>query len=396
MKKPPISLGCLLLSLVALTGNALAQSTTSSEYVNGALVYSVSPAQKTKDVSVIMVPGHNLSSYIYVMTPDGRDGWAPMFAEEGYEVHVINDPTFDFSRSEVVPKEGQPPQDPNAFKPWDRDIWPRWGFGPREGTPYDDARFPTDDFDVFEQNYPWVGTTKRDFQASIVALLEKAGPSILIAHSAGGPQAVNAAMARPDLVSALVLVEPTGPPTASNFPTLEGKAMLGVYGDYVDSRNQGSRKTATTAAAALFTQNGGHGEIIDLVQGYGIRGNSHLMMQGNNNNLIADMMIDWLVLHAETEPTGKPGKPAPAGGGSARGGGRMSGIFTQLDSDQNGTLNSTEFAESPRYANADRRTIREAFDGMDANEDGAISAEEFSGSAGRSGGKGGGKGKRMR
>lgn len=390
MKKPILTLSCSVAALLASSGDVHAQQTT-SKYVEDALVYTVSPTGTPKKISVIMVPGHNLSSYIYVMTPDGRDGWAKLFADEGYEVHVINDPTFDFSRSASVPKEGQPPQDPNAFKPWDRDIWPRWGFGPREGEPYDDARFPTDDFDVFEENYPWVGTSKRNFQASIVALMEEVGPSILIAHSAGGPQAVNAAMERPDLVSGLVLVEPTGPPTSSHFPTLEGKSMLGVYGDYIDSRNQGSRKTATIAAAELFTQNGGYGEVIDLVEDHGIRGNSHLMMQGDYNDFIAELMIDWLAVHAEEKPTGKPGKPVGGGKGGGKGG-RMGSVFASLDTDKNGMLDSEEFAKGPRYANADRRTVREAFDTMDANDDGVISEAELSGGVGRRGG-GGGKGK---
>lgn len=382
---------------------AVRAQTTEQRYVENALVTSSKPAQTTQDVSVIMVPGHNLSTYIYSETPDGRDGWATMFVDEGYEVHLINDPTFDFSRDPNVPKDGQPAQDPNAFKPWDSDIWSRWGFGPREGTPYDDARFPTDDFDVFEDNYPWVGTTKRNFQSSIVALLEDVGPAILIAHSAGGPQAVNAAMERPDLVAAIVLVEPTGPPTAANFPTLEGKAMLGVYGDYIASRRQQGRKDATTAAAELFTQNGGHGEILDLVEDYGIRGNSHLMMQGNNNDDIAEMMIDWLDQHADSTPTGKPGggmagggKGGKGGGKGGKGGGRMGAIFARLDANSDGSLDKDEFGDSPSYEDANSREVREAFEAMDKNEDDKISSEEFSSgvTGGRKGGKGGKGGKR--
>lgn len=385
------------LLILAIHASALAQNSTTRKYVESSLVYSVEPAQKTKDISVIMVPGHNLSTYIYSMTPDGRDGWATMFASEGYAVHLVNDPTFDFSRDASAPKEGQPPADPNAFKPWDRDIWPRWGFGPKEGTPYEDARFPTDKFDVFEDNYPLVGTSKRNFQASIVALLEEVGPAVLIAHSAGGPQAVNAAMERPDLVSAIVLVEPTGPPSSSNFPTLEGKAFLGVYGDYIQSRGQTGRKDATTAAADLFSKNGGHGEILDLVEDHGIRGNSHLMMQGNNNDFIAGEILSWIDQHAESKPTGKPGKPVVAGkggkGGKGGGKGRMSGVFSTLDANKDGSLDADEFAEIPRYAEADRRTVREAFETMDKNEDGKISEEELAGGVGRRGGAGGGKGK---
>ena len=306
----------LAVSLASLgfpTGPTSAQNTVSARYVQSALVHTVSPARASKSLPVIMVPGHHLSSSIYLTTPDGRDGWATLFANAGFEVHVINDPTFDFSRDPEAPKAGQPPQDPNAFKPWDRDIWPRWGFGIQEGQPYPDAQFPTEAFDAFEAGYPWVGTTRRDFKASIVALLEEVGPAILIAHSAGGPNAVNAAMARPDLVAGLVLVEPTGPPTAANFPALAGKSMLGVYGDYIALRGQTGRKEATTAAAALFSQNGGHGEILDLAEDRGVAGNSHLMMQDRNHAFIAGEIMTWLGQHVLEKPPGRPGRGGMAG-----------------------------------------------------------------------------------
>ena len=66
-----------------------------SFYLNEALVHHVSPGEATKDFAVITVPGHNLSSYIYLPTPDGREGWAQQVAQAGYEVYVINDPKFD-------------------------------------------------------------------------------------------------------------------------------------------------------------------------------------------------------------------------------------------------------------------------------------------------------------
>ncbi len=165
--------------------------------------------------------------------------------------------------------------------------------------------------------------------------------------------------------------------------------MLGVYGDYIASRNQTGRKAATEAAAELFSRNGGHGEVIDLVADHAVRGNSHIMMQGDNNDFIAGLIMDWLAQHAESTPVGRPGKPV-AGGGK---GGRMSGVFAALDLDGSGTLDAAEFGQGARYQHADRRTIREAFAAMDSDDDDSISADEFSSGLGRRGGGGGGKGK---
>jgi pimeloyl-ACP methyl ester carboxylesterase len=270
-----------------------------SMYVEQALVHYILPEQSTQGIPMIMIPGRNLSSSIFVGTPDGREGWAQMFAEEGYDVYVINDPNFDFSRGFnvspfTVPTEGAPPADPEAERAWQRDVWKRWGFGDSQGDPYPDTRFPTDHFDTFEANYPYVSDAGRSYSASVVALLEMTGPAMVMAHSAGASVAVNAATERPDLVTGFVMVEPAGIPDESDFPALAGMSMLGAYGDYIDSRNQSGRKEATEAAAALFGQYGGTGDVISLPEDHDVYGNTHLMMQDDNNALVADLIMAWL------------------------------------------------------------------------------------------------------
>lgn len=297
MRKP---LTLLLWTLVACGGGASGSATDqrSSRFVQQALVHSIQPAQRN-GVPVIMVPGANLASSIYLATPDGREGWAQRFAEAGFDVHVINDPNFDWSRGFgdspfLVPAEGGPASDPTAERAWQRDIWRRWGFGESEGVPYPDTRFPTADFASFEAAYPFPSGAGRSYSDALIALLEEVGPAVLLAHSAGGPRAVTAALARPDLVTGLILIEPTGPPDAGDFPALAGLSMFGVYGDYVDSRNQGNRKIGTEAAAALFASNGGVGDVVSLPDDYGLFGNTHLMMQDDNNGFIADLILAWI------------------------------------------------------------------------------------------------------
>ena len=270
-----------------------------SMYVEQALVHYIQPAAPTQDLSLILIPGRNLSSDIYLATPDGREGWAQKFADEGYNVYVINDPNFDFSRGFniapfTVPDEGAPPADPDAALSWQQDVWERWGFGESEGNPYPDTRFPTDHFDTFEANYPYVSSAGRSYSDAVVALLDMVGPAVVVAHSAGASTAVAAATDRPDLVTGFVMIEPAGPPDADDFPALSGMSMLGVYGDYIESRNQGGRKVATEEAADLFQQHGGVGEVISLPEDHEIFGNTHLMMQDNNNEFIANLILAWL------------------------------------------------------------------------------------------------------
>lgn len=400
-----------ILAVLPIFGKAIANE-TSSFYIKEALVHHLKPTEKKFETPVIMVPGHNLSSYLYLTTPDGASGWAQHFADVGYEVFVINNPKFDFSRGfsvpgfTDVPTEGAPPANLAAKQGWTQDIWRRWGFGPSEGNPYPDSRFPTDDFDEFEANYPYLSKSSFSFGEAVTALLEQAGTSILMAHSAGGPQALTAAKAHPDLVAALVLVEPTGPPTEANFPTFAGMSMLGVYADYVDSRNQTNRKVAVEAAAELFEANGGTGEVISLPEDYGINGNSHIMMQAKNNDFISGLMLDWLEAHAKAPEGGggrggkgkggdRPDAPGGGKGGKGKGGrgGMVDSIFATLDENENGTLNLAEFSKGRRYRGASATERRKAFAEADKDGDGQISPEEMnSGFSGRGSGKGGRKG----
>jgi pimeloyl-ACP methyl ester carboxylesterase len=292
-----------------------------SFYINDALVHYIRPENGRQGVSVVMIPGLNLSSYTYLTTPDGRPGWARKFADDGYDVYVINDPDFDFSRGfsvapfTNVPTVGRPPADPNATQGWQQDIWRRWGFGSSQGNPYPDTRFPTAHFAAFAANYPYIRSNGgASYSGAIIALLDRIGPSLLMAHSAGGPQAVTAAKARPNLVPALLLIEPTGPPDAADFPALAGISLLGVYGDYIVSRNQGSRKLATEAAAALHIQNGGRGKVISLPEELAIFGNTHLMMQDGNSAFIADLILVWLAANVDTSACrARGGMVSPSG-----------------------------------------------------------------------------------
>jgi pimeloyl-ACP methyl ester carboxylesterase len=179
---------------------------------------------------------------------------------------------------------------------WNQDIWRRWGFGLSQGNPYPDTRFPTASFAAFAANYPYVDSAVSpvSFTQAIIDLIDQVGPVYLMAHSAGGPSAIAAAKARPGLVRGLLMVEPTGAPGAGDFPALAGQSMFGVYGDYIDSRNQTSRKAALEASVALFIQNGGIAQVDSLPEDYNINGNTHLMMQDNNNVFVAGLYLAWL------------------------------------------------------------------------------------------------------
>jgi pimeloyl-ACP methyl ester carboxylesterase len=300
-RKPTWVLFLVALQIVANPGLASAQDELGSFYLSDALVHYIRPDTTLSRTPIIMIPGLNLSSYIYLTTPDGRDGWAQIFAAAGHDVYAINSPDYDFARGGfgVAPftvPAGGPAGVASSAPAWNQDIWRRWGFGSSQGNPYPDTRFPTASFAAFAANYPYVdgAVSPVSFTDAIINLVDQVGPVYLMAHSAGGPSAVAAAKARPGLVRGLLMVEPTGAPDAGDFPALAGQSMFGVYGDYIESRNQTNRKTALEASVALFIQNGGVAQVDSLPDDYGISGNTHLMMQDNNNGFVAGLYLAWL------------------------------------------------------------------------------------------------------
>ncbi len=183
-------------------------------------------------------------------------------------------------------------------------MWRRWGFGDVPGEPYEDGRFPVEHIDQFYASWPLrVGggggglpppQPDNPNVLALEALLERIGPAVLMPHSAGGPIIFNIARKRPEQVTAIVVLEPTGCPTAAEVvEPIAHIPFLAVYGDYIESRNQTGRLEACRTTARLVREMGGRGEMLELTE-YGIRGNSHLLMQDDNSAEIASRVMDWL------------------------------------------------------------------------------------------------------
>jgi pimeloyl-ACP methyl ester carboxylesterase len=318
--------------------------------------YLIPPTEKREGkLPVIMVPGMGLTSYLYLSTPDGRDGWAQIFVRAGYPVYVFDEPYnaisgFEVGKfNEVKAGTADVSELPNIML-WANEItWRRWGIGPEPGVPAENTRFPVEHIAQFHASMTPVisggggrgaaaggsfagrrggraggatestpaggrgrggrgaafgnpagdengvvssGNPKVD---ALIGLLEKVGPATLILHSASGPTGFETTRLRPDLVKAIVAVEVTGSPTdpediAEHFAD---KRFIGVYGDHFDLRPMQGRYEASVKMAEEINAAGGKADVIWLPK-LGIEGNSHLLMQDNNNDEIARMIIEHL------------------------------------------------------------------------------------------------------
>jgi len=176
------------------------------------------PAKQTHPYPIIMVHGGTMSGINYTGTPDGREGWAQYFVRRGYAVYVVDQPgRARSSYNEKVYGEYRAVDATNSLSRFTEQekykLWPQahlhtqW---PGTGAADDPAvqqlaasQLPAiADFDKQQ-------ILNRD---ALVALLDKIGPSILLVHSQAGAFGWPVADARPNLVRAILAIEPNGPP----------------------------------------------------------------------------------------------------------------------------------------------------------------------------------------
>lgn len=246
--------------------------------------------------------GGGMTGAAWETTPDGRPGWQWLFLRAGFDVLVTD--AVERGRA--------------SWSPWPEiyrtapifrskeESWTLFRIGadqnyadaPEHRVPFEGQRFPVSGFDALcAQLVPrW---TDHD-ELSLCAyeqLLRKVGPVNLIVHSQGGWFALNLAHRIPELIRAVVLLEPAGAPSLSAEQLHRAASVphLVIWGDYFDRTPQWrTYREPVTGYARQLAQAGGRIDILDLPD-HGIRGNSHLPMMDDNSEELAARVIDWLV-----------------------------------------------------------------------------------------------------
>ena len=181
-------------------------------------VESMIPARRSEPYPIVMVHGGGQTGTNFTGTPDTREGWAQYFARRGYAVYVVDQVArgrsaywsqlygpvtasrFGFLDQRFVA--------PERYQQWPQaHLHTQW---PGSGRPGDPA------FDQFyASQFPSLASFPRQQELNrdaLVALLDRIGPAILLTHSQSGAFNWPVADARPNLIKALVAVEPSGPP----------------------------------------------------------------------------------------------------------------------------------------------------------------------------------------
>jgi len=242
------------------------------------------------DNQIVMVPGLGLSHYIYLTTPDRRDGWATLFANANRTTHVLN-PARNVTTSDD-------PDASDSLSMWAQDdYWPKWGFGPVNLESYPDVRFPVAEIDDFNLHMPLYGPGPGGMSVSqsaideLTEVIEEVGPAVLVLHSAAGPVGFAVALEHPELVTALVVLEPTGCPVEPEL--VPQVPYLAVYGDYIQQRGQTGRFNACQTTRDLVADAGFAADMFSY-PAMDVFGNTHLLMQDDNSEEIQADVLIWL------------------------------------------------------------------------------------------------------
>ena len=318
------------------------------------------PSPQIHPWPIVMIHGGSQSGTNFTGTPDGREGWAQFFLRLGYAVYVVDQPgrgraAYETDRYGPATRLSLENTERRFVAPERFTLWPQahlhtqW---PGSGVPGDA---------IFDQFYASQMPSIEDFTAqqllnrdAILALLEKIGPAILLTHSQSGTFGWPVADARPDLVKAILAVEPNGPPffdlqnvagpewfrsattearpwgiTAAPLsyapPAIRASDLVVAQQDTPQGPDLAKcwlqRSPArqlpnlqkmpiliVTAEASYhapydhctvrYLEDAGvHATWIKLAD-IGIRGNGHMMMLEKNNRAIAAVMSDWLTKSA--------------------------------------------------------------------------------------------------
>lgn len=330
-----------------------------SVMTDGMYVEKFVPAEQRQPYPVVMIHGGGQTGTNFTGTPDGRRGWAHDFLRAGHTVYVVDQPERGRSGHSwrVITQDGALLQydttrtEQRFTAPAKHRLWPQarhhtqWPGSGEKGDPVFDQFYASQIQAITDRTE--IERLNRDAGA---ALLDRIGPVILLTHSQSGPFGWLIADARPDLVKAILALEPNGPPfrevqfrggddwyeyedvedrpfgptrapltfdppledgetlVAELQPLSDDPELAAGYLQAEPARRLPNLKgipilimvaeasyhaTYDHVTSAFFRQAGVDHDFVRLVD-KGFNGNGHMVMLEKNNHAVADMMLGWL------------------------------------------------------------------------------------------------------
>ena len=317
------------------------------------------PKQLRHRYPIVLVHGGGQIGAGWNETPDGREGWTQYFLRHGFAVYVADPPARGRSpyNSDFGPLSDafdavsaqQLWAAPERFTLWPAaSLHTQWVGPAVKGDPTFEQfmRAQSDFLPLFP-----LALQESLTAAGLVALLDRIGPAILIPHSQPGWPSWVVADRRPNLVKALVQIEPGGPPVfalaplfpaakvdwgLSNTPITYRPAVsnpsqlsfvqMPVTDPYVTScwlQTEPARQLPNLQKMPilLLTSESGYNTLWDpctsaylnqaavkhtwlRLPGMGIHGNGHFMFIEKNSDQVAGVVLGWIRQHLDTRRHG--------------------------------------------------------------------------------------------
>lgn len=205
-----------------LVGGREVEVDGSSIVANSMYVEYQIPADRKHEYPIVFYHGGGPHGSYWWSRPDGGEGWATLFVRKGYAVYVVDRPTFGRSpHFEFV--DGPKLMTSGLKAPGGSQVKKTPGFVSRfpgvnePGDPaYEQQRRrrgqPTIELPTGPNARAISARVDTMDRAAGAALLDRIGPAIIATHSRAGSTGWQVGDVRPDLVKAIVAVEPNGPP----------------------------------------------------------------------------------------------------------------------------------------------------------------------------------------
>jgi pimeloyl-ACP methyl ester carboxylesterase len=277
-----------------------------------------SPAEPTAPCPVVLVHGGGGQGTDWLGTPDGRPGWAPLLVERGWPVYVVDRPGHGRAAG-FRDTRGPAPTLEITASIFASGAVPGHTQWPGPGGPGDPAIAQLAASSTGLS--PDAAAAQSRDGARLVELLERIGPAVVVTHSLGAPAGWLAADARPDLVRAVVALEPPGPPylhapemglsldwglttapltfdppvASPEYLQQAGHTLPSVAGLPVAVVEAEASPLGGGAGpvAQFLTDMGAASEHIRLAN-HGVHGNGHGMILERNNHEVLDVVLRWL------------------------------------------------------------------------------------------------------
>lgn len=246
---------------------------------------------KVSGLPVVLIHGGALTGAMWETTPTGGKGWVQMLLERGRPVYVIDG--VERGRAGFTPFRDVWPDEPILRSA--EETWWLYRLGAPENfadrISYEEQKFPVAGFEpLLRLAVPrWRSTTAAASMAYREAL-RRIGPAVVLAHSSGGVFGLDLAQNEPDLVRAVVGIEPSTFPEGGQYP--KGLPFLTFMGDFLDRTAFWrdlvpvlERRVARCAQAGAAT------EFIHL-RDLGFPGHSHMYMMDESNEPLLDAILD--------------------------------------------------------------------------------------------------------